>query len=227
MTEIYLSNHVIEIQKWGYMSLCKGIFIQNNCFYTRNGIELLINELKNDGLSVNVTANVATLNATDYQILHKQHASIFILGLKKNNDDYGDFFYFILEWLPMHYPKAKVIIMANAQAIGQLKNYLLGLGNVIAVLDESIKMPELKLCLKKIIIEKVSVIRDEKKVPLLTRQEIKVLVYLLKGTPTSQVAKTLGITHKTVSNHKCNALGKMGYVSLKKLMSSEGGFSTI
>ncbi|PVZ83066.1 hypothetical protein C9426_27880 [Serratia sp. S1B] len=157
------------------MNVSSKIFIQHTCMYTRNGIKLLLDKLKDNGLDINISANVANFNATDLQAFDKNDEAIFILGLPTNNDDYTDFFYFIHEWLPMYSPCYKVVVIANDQSTVQLKEHLLSLHHVVAVLDQAMKLPELQLYLKNLIIGVEPLKYNSKASTPLSLQEIKVL----------------------------------------------------
>lgn len=46
---------------------------------------------------------------------------------------------------------------------------------------------------------------------MLTKKEIEVLAYLLAGRSVSEVSRMLNRDIRTISNHKCHALTKLGY----------------
>ncbi|WP_337264249.1 MULTISPECIES: helix-turn-helix transcriptional regulator [unclassified Serratia (in: enterobacteria)] len=194
----------------------KTIYLQHTCAYTRVGIDFILKELSNN-LCVNLISNTNYAYANNDYDLQRQHADFFILGLQ-GNSNHGEVLNFVIKWLPMHCPQAKVIIMAQTHSIGTLKDYLLGLGNVVAVLDSAIKTEELRESLRTIIINAQDIEPRKKQAMPLTHQEIRVLENLLKGIPVLKVARALRIDQKTVSRHKRAALNKLGISSLHGLM---------
>lgn len=193
----------------------KVIYLQHACAYTREGIGFILKELSSD-LCVKLISDTDHAHANNYY-LKKEQVDFFILGLQGDNN-HGGILNFVIKWLPMHYPHAKVIIMAQTYSIGTLKDYLLGLGNVSAVLDSAIKIQELRDYLRTIVTNAQDIEPRKKQAMPLTHQEIRVLENLLKGMPVLKVASALRIDQKTVSRHKRAALNKIGISSLHGLM---------
>lgn len=191
--------------------------LQHACSYTREGIKLLLKELSN-GSHVKLIDVYEDLQSSRVRPLHDKEVDFFVLGLQGNSENHGGMLDFIIRWLPMQFPQAKVVIMAQTHSFGRLKDYLLGLGNVSAVLDNSIALADLRQHLQNIISNTVNTTVSKKPVSLLTRQEISVLGHLLQGTPVLTVADILQINPKTVSTHKRAALNKLGISSLHGLM---------
>lgn len=108
--------------------------------------------------------------------------------------------------------------MTQYDSIGMLKDYLLGLGNVSAVLDSKIEIQELRQSLQAIFTGSLDSKAKRKQTMLLTNQEVKVLKHLLQGMPVFKVARMLQIHCKTVSSHKRAALNKLEVTSLYALM---------
>lgn len=189
--------------------------------YTREGVKSTLSSLSCKNIDIRIIAERKNLEISDYLSLSNTDVDIFILGLQNNYDSYGNALDFIIKWLPLYYPKAKVIIMAQTLIIGQLKNYLSGLGNVSAVLDNAVTINELNHYLQDAILNLPDVQQKSKPTIPLTHQEIKVLKYLLKGIPTLKVAKALEIHPKTVSAHKRAAMNKLGISSLHGLISCQ------
>ena len=52
----------------------------------------------------------------------------------------------------------------------------------------------------------------------LTRREIDVLRLLAKGNTNRQIAGLLGLSMRTVENHRANLMGKLGLVSRVELV---------
>ncbi|PVZ84695.1 hypothetical protein C9426_22130 [Serratia sp. S1B] len=200
------------------MSIRKNIFIQHTCMYTREGIKSILSSLSCDDVDISVIAEKKHLEISDYLSLPNTDVDVFILGLQNTYDSYGNTLDFIIKWLPLHYPQAHVIIMAQTLIIGQLKDYLSGLDNVAAVLDNAIPINELSRHLQNVIFNSPDIKPKSKPTTPLTYQEIKVLKYLLKGMPTLKVARALQINQKTVSAHKRAAMKKLGISSLHGLV---------
>jgi len=53
----------------------------------------------------------------------------------------------------------------------------------------------------------------------LTRRELDVLRLLAKGNTNRQIADLLGLSIRTVENHRANLMGKLGLVSRVELVS--------
>ncbi|WP_160165605.1 LuxR C-terminal-related transcriptional regulator [Serratia sp. DD3] len=200
------------------MSIRKNLFIQHACMYTREGIKSTLSRLSCGNIDLTVIAEKKYLEISDYLALPGTDVDVFILGLQNTYDSYGNTLDFIIKWLPLHYPQAKVIIMAQTLILGRLKDYLSGLNNVSAVLDNAITINELSHYLQDTILNLPDVRQKSKSTTPLTHQEIKVLKYLLKGMPTLQVARTMQIHPKTVSAHKRAAMIKLGITSLHSLI---------
>ncbi|MFC0226136.1 helix-turn-helix transcriptional regulator [Serratia aquatilis] len=200
------------------MNIRKSAFIQHSCMYTREGIKLTLANLIDNNIDVKVVADESYLETKAFRLLYNKSVDVFILGLQGTGDSHGSILDFILQWLPMHYPEAKVVVMTQTRSIGQLKNYLLGLENVAAVLDDSIEISELQTHLQHIMMNSPQVGTIKKPVTPLTHQEIKVLGHLLKGVPVLKIASTLRINQKTVSAHKRAAMNKLGISSLHGLI---------
>lgn len=191
------------------------IFLQNPCKYTQEGIKFLLNESHCD-LEYNITTHPLEIGA--HNTLRKNDVNIFILGLQGYSDNHFGILEFIMKWLPLVCPEARVIIMANTHSIGILKNYLLGLRNVYAVLDHAVSLQDFRIHLQNVIIGSRGVTPRKPTAIQLTHRELNVLKYLLKGMPILMVADALHIHYKTVSSHKRSALNKLEINSLHGLM---------
>lgn len=194
----------------------KIFFLQHVCTYTRKGIDFILSELSRD-LGVGISSDMDAQSEL-HHFWQNKDVDFFILGLRGNSSNYGGVLDFIINMLPVHYPTAKVIIMAQSHSIGKLKDYLLGLKGVSAVLDNAISIIELRGFLQAIITHSHDVKPQKSQVTPLTYQEIRVLEHLLKGMPVLKVASILQINQKTVSGHKRSALNKLGIPSLHGLM---------
>ncbi|MCK8564506.1 helix-turn-helix transcriptional regulator [Yersinia ruckeri] len=194
----------------------KIIYIHHACVYTREGINFILKELSGD-LNVKLISNAGYVQANTIHDSKKEDVDFFILGLEWGNN-YGETFDFFIQWLPLYYPQAKIIVMTQCDSIGMLKNYLLGLGNVSAVLDSKIEIQELRQSLQAILTGSLDSKAKRKQTMLLTNQEVKVLKHLLQGMPVFKVARKLQIHCKTVSSHKRAALNKLEVTSLYALM---------
>lgn len=200
------------------MSIRKNVFIQHPCMYTREGIKLTLANLSCNDINVKVIAENSYLDVQTYRSLYNKDVDIFILGLQGTGDSHGCILDFILQWLPVNYPEAKVIVMTQTRSIGQLNDYLLGLGNVSAVLDNAIDISELRMHLQHIMVNSPQPTDTKKLVSPLTYQEVRVLGHLLKGMPVLKIANALQINQKTVSAHKRAAMSKLGVSSLHGLI---------
>lgn len=209
------------------MNIRKNVFIQHSCMYTREGIKLTLANLTCNNLDIKVIAAKSCLDSNAYRSLYNKNVDVFILGLQDTGDSHGAILNFILEWLPLRYPEAKVVVITQTRSIGQLKNYLLGLDNVAAVLDDSIEISELQIHLQHIMMNSPRLGTIKKPVNLLTHQEIRVLGQLLKGVPVLKIAGTLRINQKTVSAHKRTAMNKLGISSLHGLIRCQVNLSMI
>jgi DNA-binding NarL/FixJ family response regulator len=191
------------------------IFLQNSCKYTQEGIKCLLNESYCD-VEYNITTQPLGVGA--HNTLRNNDVNIFIVGLQGYSDSHFGILEFIMKWLPVVCPEARVVIMANTHSIGTLKNYLLGLTNVYAVLDHAVTLQDFRMHLQSVIIGSQSIAPRKPTATQLTHQELNVLKYLLKGMPIFKVADAMRINYKTVSSHKRSALNKLGINSLHGLM---------
>lgn len=195
------------------------IFLQHNCVYTRSGLRLLLDELNHHDLTINLI-EAGDLNISTSQELQRLAVDVFILELQVNSGNFSDMLRFMIEWLPRYAPQAKVIVMAAKGSMGQLTKYLSGLKSVYAVLDNGSPLEVLRLKLK-------TTLQFQKQVPVcafpavnLSRRELDVLDYLLKGISVPDIAKQQGINYKTVFSYKQSALRKLGVRSLNALLTT-------
>ncbi|PVZ81042.1 hypothetical protein C9426_32095 [Serratia sp. S1B] len=195
------------------------IFLQHTCVYTRSGLRLLLDELNHHDLTINLI-EAGGLNISTSQELQHLNVDVFILELQVNSRNFSDMLRFMLEWLPRYAPQAKVIVMAPKNSIGRLTEYLLGLNNVCAVLDNGSPLEVLRLKLK-------VALQFRKQPPVcafpaanLSSLELNILDYLLKGISVPDIAKQQGIHYKTVFSHKQSALRKLGVRSLNVLLTA-------
>ncbi|MFN3071822.1 LuxR C-terminal-related transcriptional regulator [Serratia sp. J2] len=197
------------------------IFLQHTCSYTREGIKSLLAELE-DITPTNLIAEEKKLQPSLNRLMHKPDADIFILGLQSNGNNASEILSFIIKTVASFFPKARVIIMTELNSLGKLKDYLLGLNNVYAVLDNGITLKEMHLRLTEILTlpKSVQPCPFQSPVTPLTHQELSVLGFLLKGKSANEVAYKLRIHCKTVSSHKQSALHKLGIHSLHGLLTS-------
>lgn len=190
-------------------------FIKNPCKYTQEGIENLLRESYCD-MNYNITTQPLEVGVD--KMLVNNDVNIFILGLYGYSDSHIGILEFIMKWLPIACPRARVVIMVDAHSIGRLKYYLLGLRNVYAVLDRSISLQDFRMHLQCVLMGSQEVFPRKSTAAPLTNQELNVLRYLLDGMPVLTVASALRIHYKTVSSHKRRALSKLGVNSLQELM---------
>lgn len=190
-------------------------FLKNSCKYTQEGIKALLIDSYSD-LDYNITTHPFGIG--NHNTLINNDVNIFILGLQGYSDSHIGILEFIMRWLPICCPEARVVVMANTHLIGTLKNYLLGIKNVYAVLDNAIELHDFRIRLQSVIMGSQDVPLIKSTTVPLTHQEINVLKYLLTGMPVLMVADVLHINQKTVSSHKRSALNKLGINSLHGLI---------
>jgi len=191
------------------------IFLHNLCTYTQEGIKHLQPELHCDS-GCNIT--IKPFGVDTHTVLNNNDENIFILGLHGYSNSHVGSLEFIMNWLPICHHEVRVIIIAKTNSIGNLKNYLLGLKNVYAVLDHATALHEFRIHLQNAIMDSPGSSPRKPTISPLTNQELNVLKYLLKGMPVTMVADKLCIHYKTVSSHKRSALNKLGVNSLHRLM---------
>lgn len=193
------------------------IALQHSCMFTREGIKSLLADL-GSGYPVNIVTEAGYLEINTYRILKTTGIDIFILGMQSAENNPSKILSFIIEWLPVFFPEAKVVIMTPVRSLGWLKDYLLGLSNVYSVLDSAASLQELRAQLKDILLFRQDAMPYRSRAIPLTHQELNVLGFLLKGTSALEIAQELRIHYKTVSNHKRSALHKLGIRSLHTLL---------
>ncbi|WP_411705096.1 LuxR C-terminal-related transcriptional regulator [Edaphovirga cremea] len=203
------------------------IFLQHACMYTRVGIKSLLENMDCD-CPVNVITDIEDLNSSRYPRKNTSDTDIFILGMQGNGSNPSKTLSFIVERLPVFSPDAKVIIIAPTFSVGHLRNHLLGLHNVHAVLDRASPLQEFQMQLKEILMLPLNMMRPHKSMAAsLSHQELNVLGFLLQGNSTHDVAQKLRIHNKTVSHHKRSALHKLGIRSLHRLIMCDNSRSML
>jgi DNA-binding NarL/FixJ family response regulator len=197
------------------------IFLQHTCSYTCEGIKVLLTEFSAI-TSINIIVEDEKFQSNLSRLVYNKDIDVFIICLQSEVNNACEILYFIIKMLPLFFPKARVIIMTQLNSLGKLNNYLLGLNNVCAVLDNRISLQEMRLRLTKILTlpKSVQPCLFQSSVTPLTHQELNVLGFLLKGKSTNEVAYKLCIHYKTVSSHKQSALHKLGIHSLHGLLTS-------
>lgn len=126
------------------------VSIQHACEYTKEGVNIILNDISCD-LGLDLTCILRRHKYGGFDALND--INIFILGLKSYSDNHAGILDFIIKWLPIYHPDARVVVMANTHTIGKLKDYLLGLVNVYAVLDNAMKLQDFRMHLRRVIVD--------------------------------------------------------------------------
>ncbi|MFC0226159.1 helix-turn-helix domain-containing protein [Serratia aquatilis] len=203
------------------MSNRVNIFLQHTCGYTREGLKSLLLELSEE-FPINIVAEDKQLQSNVSQLMLKPGVDFFILGLQSDGNNASEILSFIIKTVPSSFPDAKVIIMTQLNSMGGLKDYILGLNNVYAIIDNGSTLKEMRNHLIGVLNFSVDLSPRTFKllVAPLTHRELSVLGFLLKGKSPDEVAHKLCINYKTVSSHKQSALHKLGIRSLNGLLTS-------
>lgn len=197
------------------------VFLQHTCSYTREGIRSLLVDMDEE-FPVNIVAEEKKLPSVFPRFMFNPRVDFFILGLQSDGNNASEILSFIIKTVPASFPDAKVIIITHLKSMGSLNDYILGLNNVYATIDNGATLKEMRNHLRNVLNFSVDLPPRTFKslvVPL-THRELCVLGFLLKGKSPYEVAHRLHINYKTVSSHKQSALHKLGIRSLHSLLTS-------
>lgn len=183
------------------------LHIISACKYTREGMRCLMHKSCFD-MGFNSAIRFYEFGIDTANI--NGGVNVFVLNLQGYNSIQDDVLEFLMERLPRDCPDARIVIMIDIHTIGKLKNYFLVLGNVYAVLDNSISLQDFQAHLHNVIMGLKSCNLSESKISLLSPQQLNVLKCMLNGMSYLMVASTLNIHYKTVISHRCSVLKKLG-----------------
>lgn len=197
------------------------VFLQHTCGYTREGIKSLLVDLDVE-FPVSIVAEEKQFQSGFSRYMFNPGVDFFIIGLQSDGNNASEILSFIIKTVPLSFPNAKIIIMTQLNSMGRLKDYILGLNNVYAIIDNGITLKEMRNHLKSVLNYSVDFppCNFKSLVTPLTHRELSVLGFLLKGKSPDEVAHKLCINYKTVSSHKQSALHKLGIRSLHGLLTS-------
>ncbi len=200
----------------------KQIIVQHPCLFTRTGLEQLLTD---------TSFNCPTRIVASEETLWKCHANlrrfpdVDMLILSLRGDDYtpGDALNLIVDWMQIHRPQCRVVVIADAFCIRLLEHYFYGLNNVCAIFDHTAPLSQLSGQLVRMLegkqLERQRPV-SERLYPLSKREQC-ILGSLLQGKTTIDIAHSLQLSYKTISYYKRSALNKLGIRTFHPLLINE------
>lgn len=125
-------------------------FLQHTCNYALEGVKSVLATLGSEYL-IDVVAETKLLPFNSSVLIIDIDVDFFILCLENNANAEIEMLSFIVETLSSHFPKAKIIFLTELNNIGKLKDYLLGVNSVCAILDDAITLVDMRLRLTEIL----------------------------------------------------------------------------
>lgn len=190
----------------------QNIMVHSACQFTRLGLEQAINSHP----ELLQKANLMHYPVPVFLPQHSPTPDILILVLGRNVTET-----LMIQNQIMTAPLlegTQVVLISPRENPGWLRRYLCGVLNVQAELDAAVSVKVLQSLLIDILAPSPTQQHGVNKLPL-SRRELDIIKRLLSGKSGMQVARDLGLSCKTVSAHKRNALLKLGVCSLHGLLS--------
>ncbi|VEI62059.1 DNA-binding transcriptional activator BglJ [Serratia fonticola] len=199
----------------------KNIIIQHPCYFTRLGMEKILEKHLPNNLS-RVFNHLGHLDEY-YRHLRKRHrVDIAVINLLSGNHLQRELLNWVVRQLRLNNPDCQIIFIMDTKNSILLVNHMHELQHIQVVLEPKESLST--------ITDRLSLIFSDQpqdrptpglKMPRLSQRELSVLRYLLKGKSITRIALRLGLNYKTVSHHKRSALVKLGVNSLQPLLLNE------
>ncbi|MEX2976399.1 LuxR C-terminal-related transcriptional regulator [Serratia fonticola] len=197
--------------------LNKKVIIQCPCYFTRKGIESVLQNIQLM-VELDVIASLAKLNQCIKQLNTGTVPDILIMTLSSMVNNPSSTLSLLGEYCQVN-SRVKTILINDLVSFGFMGRYICGFKNIWAILDTSRSVEALEFQLLDTFqpFTGRSPLRHATTSSLSPR-EIAVLQRLLDERKTVDIANELRISPKTVSSHKRSALFKLGIRSLQPLM---------
>ncbi|CFQ55179.1 helix-turn-helix transcriptional regulator [Yersinia aleksiciae] len=197
----------------------KQVIIQHPCAYTRISIERILKKTLNNE-SVNIASSVSSIADCHDHLVRFPVTHLVILNLHGEDYTSGDSLSLIVDWLRIHRPSCRVIVIANDFCLNLIKHYFHGVEQVQAVIAQNAPLSHFVTLLKRVFSKPVTPYKKQSYI--LSKRERTVLALLLQGKSNNDIAVYLQLSNKTISCHKRSAMGKLGIPTLQPMFMNVG-----
>ncbi|MFL4555626.1 LuxR C-terminal-related transcriptional regulator [Yersinia kristensenii] len=193
--------------------------IQHPCCFTRFSLERILKKLLMNE-SVNIVASVSSLTDCYDNLVKFPETHLAILSLRGEDYTSGDSLSLVVDWLRIHRPNCRVIIIAEEFCVSLVRQFFSGVPQVCAVIAQNESVSQFVTQLNRVFSN--SMILSRKPPCVLSKRERTVLALLLQGKSNNDIADYLQLSNKTISYHKRSALGKLGIPTLQPMLMNSG-----
>lgn len=193
--------------------------IQHPCFYTRFTLERILKKLLMSE-SVKIAASISSLTDCYDNLVKFPAVHLAILNLRGEDYTSGDSLSLVVDWLRIHRPNCRVIVIVDEFCVYLLKQYFYGVEQVYAVIAQNAPLSQFVAQLNRVFSNPPAL--SKKRPCKLSKRERTVLALLLQGKSNNDIANHLALSNKTVSYHKRSALGKLGINTLQPMLMNAG-----
>ena len=193
--------------------------IQHSCSFTRFSLERILKKLLMSE-SVNIVASASSLTDCYDNLVKFPATHLAILSLRGEDYTSGDSLSLVVDWLRIHRPNCRVIIIADEFCVSLLKQYFCGVDQVYTVIAQNAPLSQFVTQLNRVFSSPTML--SKKRTCVLSKRERTVLALLLQGKSNNDIANDLQLSNKTISYHKRSALGKLGIATLQPMLMNAG-----
>ncbi|MGE4799733.1 LuxR C-terminal-related transcriptional regulator [Yersinia hibernica] len=167
-----------------------------------------------------IVASVGSLTDCYDNLVKFPAAHLAVLRLRGEDYTSGDSLSLIVDWLRIHRPNCRVIVIADEFCVDLLTQYFCGVEQVYTVIAQNAPLSQFVAQLNRVFSN--SAIQSKKRACVLSKRERTVLALLLQGKSNNDIAVHLQLSNKTISYHKRSALGKLGIPTLQPMLMNAG-----
>lgn len=184
----------------------KQVIIQHPCVFTRGSLKHILTH-SSKASPATVVASVATLADCDRPLQRFPDTHLIILNLQ-NRDATADIsLSHRISHLREHYPRCRVIIIAEAFCVRLLRQYFYHVSQVCAVIARQAPLSEFITQINTAFFPRLY---PKWRQPVrLTYQERMILTLLLRGRSNNAIADYLCLSNKTISYHKRSVMKRI------------------
>ncbi|MFA3763152.1 LuxR C-terminal-related transcriptional regulator [Yersinia sp. 2466 StPb PI] len=182
----------------------KQAIIQHPCFFTRMGLEQILNNL-----SVDIAFSVKSLADCHDNLRAFPSMHLAILNLQSQDPTAGSNLSNIIGRLRIYHPHCRVIVVAEAFCVHLLKGYFYKVSQVRAVIAHNVPLREFVMVISQVFSAQMTL--HWKRSSLLSRKEQVVLGMLMQGQSNNDIAVNLHLSNKTISYYKQRIVNKLGF----------------
>ncbi|CNH41334.1 Virulence factors putative positive transcription regulator BvgA [Yersinia kristensenii] len=193
--------------------------VQHPCSFTRFSLERILKKLLMSE-SVNIVASVNSLSDCYDNLVKFPETHLAILSLRGEDYTSGDSLSLVVDWLRIHRPNCRVIIIAEEFCVSLVRQFFSGVSQVCAVIAQNESVSQFITQLNRVFSS--SMVLSGKPPCVLSKRERTVLALLLQGKSNNAIADHLQLSNKTISYHKRSALGKLGIPTLQPMLMNSG-----